>query len=132
MSSICSTECWTEQYCQSSRSTIFDTPSPPWHCKTVWTSKPCPACWATSPPGSPWIPTPMSPPRHNGRRRIPWGMYWPSDKSHQQGIIPAGDLSVGSVWEGRFCRDFDVIVDALWHQDGMIECFQSFHSSTLM
>ena len=39
------------------------TPSQSWHSRTAWTSKLYPPCWATTPQGSPWTPTPMSPPR---------------------------------------------------------------------
>ena len=47
-----------------------------WHCKTVWTSRPSPACWATSPPASLWTPTPTSPPAHRKKPPGLWGMSW--------------------------------------------------------
>ena len=55
---------------------ICATPSPPWPCRTAWTSKPSPVCWATTPPASPWTPTPMSLPLRRRKRLRLWGMCW--------------------------------------------------------
>ena len=43
----------------------------------VWTSRPSPGCWATTAPGLHWTPTPTSPPRRSGKRRIPWQISSP-------------------------------------------------------
>ena len=53
------------------------TPSPPWRCKTAWTSRPSAVCSATTPRASHWTPTPTSPPTHSSRRRKPWGASSP-------------------------------------------------------
>ena len=52
------------------------TPSPRWHCRMAWTSKPCPRCWAISPLDLRWIPTPTSQTGCRSRRRRRSEISW--------------------------------------------------------
>ncbi len=52
-------------------------PSPPWPCRTGWTSRQSPVCWGTTTRASPCAPTPTPPARCRIRRRKPWAALCP-------------------------------------------------------